>query len=590
MSSQLLLSPLLRLLVLFFVTTQTVQAAVREIATISTNLGNMEFELFADVSPRAVANFKYLADTKFYDSTAFHRHIAGFMVQGGDPLTRGTTRESYNQNINFYGQGGPEYTIPNEPTDRVDRAHVRGVLSMAKTEEADSGGSQFFVMFGSAPWLDKVHAPMGSLIQGADVLQAIEAQTKNSNDLPVTPIVIESVRVRAELTGDIPGSKMRFKAGTVGGLLRRVDRNQDACGTFQISVLGGGSFSGRIQYYGRRKVFTGAMLQGSGGVPEAVYAGTLDGSAGVPLRVRLSARQTSSSTTSFVLSLGEWNEGGTDFVEATFCVGAGMLAPLTPLAERYTAAFYPPAEVSGTVKYPDLNGFGNLSVSVRTSSGLALVKGCLADNTKLVCARPVSNEGGRVSVSMFNHDLQPQIETSRAGFSSIPLSDWSDRAKYFNFEKLRFRLVSALELPPRPGSPQFSNATGNQVVWYRDARKGTPVSSQIEARVPAVVAAFTPPVAGKTLVPFSAGERAQMFVGSSSIGAFVLGRSNAAGVFDPSAFAPRLSINPIEGTFQGSLVEGGKRRTFQGVLLQNSSQAAGFLLIDAASLPVFIKP
>jgi len=102
--------------------THSLHAAVREIATISTNLGVMEFELFSDVSPRAVANFKYLADTKFYDSTAFHRHIAGFMVQGGDPLTRGTTTEQYNVYSTYFGSQGPEYTIPNEPTSRPDRS------------------------------------------------------------------------------------------------------------------------------------------------------------------------------------------------------------------------------------------------------------------------------------------------------------------------------------------------------------------------------------------------------------------------------------------------------------------------------------
>jgi hypothetical protein len=106
------------LCVFFLLLTQPLRAAVREIATISTSLGSMEFELFSDVSPRAVANFKYLADTKFYDNTAFHRLIQGFMVQGGDPQTRGTTTTAYNQYANAFGRGGPNTRFP---TNRLCR-------------------------------------------------------------------------------------------------------------------------------------------------------------------------------------------------------------------------------------------------------------------------------------------------------------------------------------------------------------------------------------------------------------------------------------------------------------------------------------
>ena len=102
------------------------KAEVREIATVSTNAGVMEFELFRDVSPRAVKNFKYLADTHFYDATAFHRAIAGFMIQGGDPNTRYEEKIDASGNGN-YGSGGPGYTIPDEPVDTKlypKRAHA----------------------------------------------------------------------------------------------------------------------------------------------------------------------------------------------------------------------------------------------------------------------------------------------------------------------------------------------------------------------------------------------------------------------------------------------------------------------------------
>jgi len=122
---------LLALAALLFVSsTLRLHAEVREIATIVTSAGTMEFELFRDVSPRTVKNFKYLADTHFYDGTAFHRAISGFMIQGGDPNTR------YADLAAQYGSGGPGYTIPDEPVNTAlhpDRAHKRGVLSMAKT-------------------------------------------------------------------------------------------------------------------------------------------------------------------------------------------------------------------------------------------------------------------------------------------------------------------------------------------------------------------------------------------------------------------------------------------------------------------------
>ncbi len=601
MSIRVVLSLFLRVFALTLLAMPTAQAAVREIATISTNLGEMEFELFSDVSPRAVANFRYLADTKFYDSTAFHRHIAGFMVQGGDPSTRGTTSTGYSKGQGPYGTGGPEYTIPNEPTTRADRAHVRGVLSMAKTGAPDSGGSQFFVMFGDAPWLDNVHAPMGTLIRGAAVLDAIEARPKDANDLPLTPVLIGSVRIRAERTESTPASRMRFPSGTLGGLLRKVDRNPDVCGSYQLTVTSGGAFSAQIQYYGRRNVFTGSMVQASVSDSEAGYVGTLDSSAAVPLRVRLRARQTASSSTSISLSVGGVNADGTDLLDSTLSVAAGEVSPQPSLAERYTAAFEAPLAVTSengastsAPAYPDMKGFGFLTVNVRPSSGLALVTGRLQDNTLISLARPVSNEGGRLALPLFFHDLQPSVESQRPVFSSVPLSLWS--TDYFNFGVFRLRLVAALELPPKPALPQPSNASGNYSIWYREPKSTGAVKSQIVTYLPVVVAAWTPPLPRQNLAPFSSQTKGQMSADGAEIGSFQIARTNAAGVFDPTGMRPQLRFNPVDGSFQGSFwdttVESNPRRTFQGVLLQKAgiNKGVGFSLTEGASVPVVLVP
>jgi peptidyl-prolyl cis-trans isomerase B (cyclophilin B) len=584
--------------VFLLLATHSLHAAVREIATISTSLGVMEFELFSDVSPRAVANFKYLADTKFYDSTAFHRHIAGFMVQGGDPLTRGTTTTGYNQNSGSFGTGGPEYTIPNEPTGRPDRSHVRGVLSMAKTGAPDSGGSQFFILFGDAHHLDNVHAPMGAMISGETVLQAIEARPKNGNDLPLSPLVIHSVRVRPQLQDGTPASRMRFHPGTLSGLLRRTDRNQDVCGNYQLTVTSGGAFSAQVQYYGRRNSFTGVMLQGIATVPEADYTVDLDRSAKFPLRVRLHARQTAAATTSIVLNVGEPNLDGSDLLESTLAVAAGEVASQATLADRYTAAFEAPFVQTGTSAtgavltgplYFDLKGVGYIAANVRTSTGLALVTGRLQDGASFTLARPVSNEGGRFLLSLFFHELK-----AGALFPDTSLADWS--STLFNFGIIRLRLVAALELPPKPSLPQPSNVSGNYLIWYRDAKTAGPVLSRIATYLPVGVAAWTPPVPGQRLPPFALGVKAQLSVEAALVGKFQVARTNAAGVFDAAPSVPQLRFNPVDGTFQGSYVDSSlaakPRRTFQGVLLQKEgvNKGVGFTLTERASVPVVLAP
>ena len=133
-------------------------------ATIETSRGTITAELFDTEVPGTVANFEKLANAKFYDGTRFHRVIADFMIQGGDPLSRdpGNPRA---------GTGGPGYTIKCE-THKNTHRHEAGTLSMAHAGK-DTGGSQFFICHSPQPHLDKKHTVFGQVRNGMDVVQKI---------------------------------------------------------------------------------------------------------------------------------------------------------------------------------------------------------------------------------------------------------------------------------------------------------------------------------------------------------------------------------------------------------------------------------
>jgi peptidyl-prolyl cis-trans isomerase B (cyclophilin B) len=135
-----------------------------EVALIKTSAGDMVLEFWTDVAPKTVENFKTLARKGFYDGTAFHRIIKGFMIQGGDPLTKDKANEAR------YGTGDPGYKIKAEFNNR---SHQRGVISMARSQDPDSAGSQFFLCHGDASFLDKKYTAFGKLIKGDEVLEKI---------------------------------------------------------------------------------------------------------------------------------------------------------------------------------------------------------------------------------------------------------------------------------------------------------------------------------------------------------------------------------------------------------------------------------
>ncbi len=132
-----------------------------DVAVIETSQGRMVLEFWSDVAPKTVENFKKLASQGFYDGTAFHRIVRGFMVQGGDPLTKDPSMEAR------WGTGDPGYKIKAEFNAK---SHQRGVISMARSANPDSAGCQFFICLGDASFLDRQYTAFGTLVQGDDVL------------------------------------------------------------------------------------------------------------------------------------------------------------------------------------------------------------------------------------------------------------------------------------------------------------------------------------------------------------------------------------------------------------------------------------
>lgn len=167
--------------------------ATNEVAVIKTSVGEMVLEFWPDVAPKHVENFKKLAKQGFYDGTAFHRIVKGFMIQGGDPNTKDLNKED------SYGMGDPGYKIDAEFNERK---HVRGVLSMARSQNPNSAGSQFFIMLGPAPSLDRQYTAFGKLIKGEDVLTKIgetpvTASRSGEQSKPRQRVEVQSVKIVA---------------------------------------------------------------------------------------------------------------------------------------------------------------------------------------------------------------------------------------------------------------------------------------------------------------------------------------------------------------------------------------------------------
>ena len=148
------------------------------------NFGKIVVELYPDVAPITVENFVNLAKEGFYDGLTFHRIISGFMIQGGCPQGTGT--------------GGPGYTIKGEFAQngvKNDLSHTRGVISMARANDPDSAGSQFFIVHQDSTFLDGQYAAFGKVIEGLDVVDAVASTPTYASDKPKKKVVIKTITI-----------------------------------------------------------------------------------------------------------------------------------------------------------------------------------------------------------------------------------------------------------------------------------------------------------------------------------------------------------------------------------------------------------
>jgi peptidylprolyl isomerase len=165
------------------------------VAVISTNYGTIELELFLSDMPITAGNFISLAEDGFYDGTKFHRVIEGFMIQGGDPITK-------TDEVMRYGTGGPDYTIADEHVSEPHLSNIRGTIAMAN-RGPQSGGSQFFInlvdnqnLDFDKPPLTSKHPVFGQVIAGMDIVDTVGQVETGLNDVPVEPVIVESVTIR----------------------------------------------------------------------------------------------------------------------------------------------------------------------------------------------------------------------------------------------------------------------------------------------------------------------------------------------------------------------------------------------------------
>lgn len=173
------------------VTKEDVKKMAATRAVIETKYGNMTLKFFPDAAPGHVKNFLELAKSGFYDGTVFHRVIAGFMIQGGDPISKDPARRAAN------GTGGPGYTIKAEFNEK---SHKRGILSMARMQAPDTAGSQFFICVKDSPSLDRQYTVFGEVVSGMEVADKIvslpqDPRTNNPN---------ERVEIKVKVIADKP--------------------------------------------------------------------------------------------------------------------------------------------------------------------------------------------------------------------------------------------------------------------------------------------------------------------------------------------------------------------------------------------------
>jgi cyclophilin family peptidyl-prolyl cis-trans isomerase len=164
-------------------------AEKKEVAVIKTSLGTIVFELLPQVAPKMVANFKDLAKSHFYDGTTFHRVINGFMIQGGDPLSK-------DNDPNNDGTGNGPRRMQAEFSADPKYSHVRGIVSTARGgNDVNSGSCQFFIVQKDSKFLDNQYTVFGRVLEGMDVVDKISLVPKDQRDRPIKNVTMESVTI-----------------------------------------------------------------------------------------------------------------------------------------------------------------------------------------------------------------------------------------------------------------------------------------------------------------------------------------------------------------------------------------------------------
>ena len=157
-------------------------------AVISTQFGDIVLEFFDDIAPKHVESFKLHAQNGYYNGTTFHRVIPGFMIQGGDPLTKSDDRSRHGTGGNaakYFGIGNESNESTWDlPAEFSPTPHERGILSMARSQNPDSGGSQFFICVADARFLDNQYTVFGKVVSGLDVVDAIVSVSRDARDNP----------------------------------------------------------------------------------------------------------------------------------------------------------------------------------------------------------------------------------------------------------------------------------------------------------------------------------------------------------------------------------------------------------------------
>ena len=160
----------------------------KDIAVITTKFGDIKLEFFDDIAPKHVESFKLHAQNGYYDGTTFHRVIPGFMIQGGDPLTKSEDKSRHGTGGNaakFFGIGSEDSESTWDlPAEFSTTTHTRGILSMARSQNPDSGGSQFFICVADANFLDNQYTVFGKVVSGMEVVDAIVSEPRDARDNP----------------------------------------------------------------------------------------------------------------------------------------------------------------------------------------------------------------------------------------------------------------------------------------------------------------------------------------------------------------------------------------------------------------------